>query len=79
MFISLTVNSSYKFKDYVFDSDITIIVDNIDFDYSQNMYKKTPTNELINNNRYKVKLKEKGFANSIYFFQLFIEIYMLIF
>ena len=70
LYTSLTANSSYKFKDFVFDSDIIIRVDNIDFDYSQNMYKKTPTNELINNNRYKVKLKEKGFANSRLFFSV---------
>ena len=42
LYTLLTANSSYKFKDYVFDSDITIRVDNIDFDYSQNMYKKLP-------------------------------------
>ena len=47
-----------------------IRVDNIDFDYFQNTFKKSPINELINNNRYKVKLKEKGFADSRLFFSV---------
>ena len=69
LYTSLTANSNYKFKDYVYDSDIIIRMDRVDFDYNQKIY-KNPNSELMNNNKYKVKLKEKEFSNKGLFFSV---------
>ena len=53
---SLIPNSSYKFKEYVFDSDMNLILGNYEFHYSENVFKTNEKN--FNLGKYKVILQE---------------------
>ena len=72
LYTSITSNKTYKFKEYVFDSDLLIIINNVEFESDNHRFKKNKNVILNNNNNnYKIKLKEKSFRNINLFFTTF--------
>ena len=70
-YTSITSNSSYIFNGYVYDSDLIIIIDNVEFAYSQKVYKKNPTTKFLNRKDLNINLKEKEYNNYNLFFTTF--------
>ena len=67
IFTSITPNSSYKFKNSVYQNDLVITINKIVFEYNENYYIKYKADSLATNNIYKDLLIQEKENQSLIF------------